>query len=112
MRSIRLPCREITLNLSHGPSVLAFLYGEMDSRAHRPGPYRCLSLNPFQNRYLPIAYKIWDLSDDGQYQSTQLVTWNSEKDVSALPSASRTLPVPDPFSRKMSQYAPDLMSSG
>jgi hypothetical protein len=27
------------------------------------------------NRYLPIAYKIWDLSYDAQYQYGQLVIW-------------------------------------
>lgn len=35
--------------------------------------------NPFQNRYLPIAYKIWDLGNDGRYLATQLVTWDSGK---------------------------------
>jgi len=38
-----------------------------------------VSLLFFMNRYLPIAYKIWDLSNNGQYLATQLVTWDSEK---------------------------------
>jgi len=33
----------------------------------------------WMNRYLPIAYKIWDLSYGGGYQYTQLVTWTSKE---------------------------------
>jgi hypothetical protein len=38
-----------------------------------------VSLLFFMNRYLPIAYKIWDLCNTGQYLATQLVTWDTEQ---------------------------------
>ena len=62
-------------------SVLAFFYGEIDLCAS------CIPLvshpNPFQNRYIPIVYKVWDLSYNGQYMATQLVVWNPEQIVRA-----------------------------
>ena len=39
---------------------------------------------PFQNRYLPIVYKIWDLSYGGEYLYTQLVIWTSKNVVRIL----------------------------
>jgi hypothetical protein len=39
--------------------------------------------NPFQNRYIPIVYKVWDLSYNGQYLATQLFVWDAERTVRA-----------------------------
>lgn len=76
------PCRRITLTFC-AISGLAFLSGERNPHAHPSNPLGVAYSLPFQNRYLPIVYKIWDLSSDGRYLASQLVTWNSEKIVRA-----------------------------
>lgn len=114
VRSIRLPCREITLNLSHGPSVLAFLYGEIDSRAHRPGSYRCLSLNPLPEQVPPN--RLQDLGPERRWtvsvRSTGHLELGKRRQCFTYRPHHEHSPFLTLFSRKMSQYATDLTSSG